>query len=456
MRQRPIPAPRLISRARLNRLLPIVALFYSFLLFPPEMSLTLFGFWLPTYRIALIVGTIVVLMRMVRERNRGLNLPDICISVASFWILISFVVVYGIAQGTTRGAGVLLDVVGSYMIARSSVRSFDDFRYFLLLCLPGLTLAAGIMTIESLSGRLLYRPAFASVFGNVSSYSGGKSSGQIVILPETRMGLLRAYGPFSHPILGGLILGVFMPLYYFSGIRAWPWWAGVFSALAGLFSLSSAAILGTVIAIAGISLDFAKRRMLPQLSWWSIIFLVGMALWAVHLVSKSGIVAVLARFTLVPHTATYRILIWEYGSKSVAEHPWFGIGYQQWVRLGWMGESIDAHFLMLAVRHGLTVPMLILGAAIFAMARLGLLTRNLAPNDRKMVIGVIISMTILLIAGQTVAFFGASHLVFMAMLGFTTSLMSYASQTSRRPKTVGQRSRLVVGGPVRLNEPGAS
>lgn len=429
------------SRPQVKQLLPLIGLFYSFLLFPPEVSFSLGGLWLPVYRVSLIAGSLFVLVGFVRGGRMGLDFPDICVYFASFWIFLSFVIVYDVWVGTTRGAGVLLDVVGSYLLARTSIRSFHDFRYFLLLCLPGLAIAAGIMAAESLSGRLLYRPSFSSIFGSVASYSGGEANGQIVIRPETRLGLLRAYGPFSHPILGGLILGVFLPLIFFSGIRSWPWWIGMGSAFAGIFSLSSAAILGFAISIGGIGLDFIKNRLLPQISWWTITFLGGMAALSLHVVSKSGLIAVLARFTLVPHTASYRVLIWEFGTKSVAEHPWFGIGYQQWERLPWMGESIDAHFLMLAVRHGFIVPMLILVAAIYSIARLGLSAPFLARNDRRLILGVIISMTIMLVAGQTVAFFGASQLVFMAILGFTVSLMSYSSEICRDSRQMSQHAK---------------
>jgi O-antigen ligase len=424
------------TRAAIRRLAPLLIVFYSFLLFPPEASATLAGIYLPTYRIALLAMTLPAIAMLTRARGMRWGFIDIAVIFMAFWILLSFALIYGLQTGIVRGAGILVDTALPYLVARASVRSFDDLRYFLLLCLPGLVFSAAALALESVSGRLLLRPAFASVFGSGNAYSAGEALGSLSIRSEYRLGLLRAYGPFSHPILGGVMMVSFIPLFYFSGLRSWPFYLGVLASLSGFFSLSSAAFLALMIATAAIGIFHIKPNF-PKLSWWLIMSMLALVVWTLHMVSQNGIISVVSRLTLTPHTAGYRTLIWEYGSKTVASNPWFGIGYENWARLSWMGESVDAHFLMLAMRHGFLVPTALLLAILYGMFRLGLLFPRLSASDRKFAVGLNVTMFIFLISAQTVAFFGSSNLYFMTLLAF---LAAVTTSIQPRPRQAGQRA----------------
>ncbi len=424
------------ARSVVWRLAPLALVFYSFLLFSPEVAISVAGVYLPTYRIALLAMTLPALVMLARAHDVRWSLLDIALMFMAFWILLSFAMIYGFQVGVLRGAGIIVDTALPYLIVRACVRSFDDLRYFLLLCLPGLVLVAIALALESFSGRYLVRPAFASVFGNASAYSAGEASGAFLLREEYRLGLLRAFGPFSHPILGGITMASFLPLFYFSGLRSWPFYLGIMATFAAFFSLSSAAFLALMIAIAAIGI-FHVKPYFPKVSWWLIIALLAMAVLSAHIASQNGIVSVISRLTLTPHTAGYRTLIWDFGSDSVAKHPWFGIGYNSWERLSWMGESVDAHFLLLAMRHGIVVPLVLLLAIIYGMARLGLQVPRLPAKDAKLAVGLNITMFIFLISGQTVTFFGSSNIVFMSLLAFTAALTSFAQrqieQQRRRP-----------------------
>ena len=401
----------------LYQLAPLTLVFYSLLLFPPEVSVTLAGFYLPAYRLALLAMTLPAIVMLLRRRGGQWTFVDVTVVFITFWILLSFSVVYGPGTGIVRGAGIIVDTTLPYLVARASIRSFDDLRYLLLLCLPGLAVSASILALESISGRLLLRPAVASIFGSGSLYSSGEASGSLLLRPEFRLGLLRAYGTFSHPILGGIIMAAFLPLYYFSNLRSWPFYIGLMVSLAAFFSLSSAAFLALMIAAAGIGI-FHLKPYFPKVSWWLIMSMLAMVVWMLHMVSEGGIISVISRLTLTPHTASYRTLIWEFGLENVVRHPWFGMGYSDWARLWWMGESVDAHFLLLAMRHGVLVPIVLLLAFLYGMIRLGRSTPYLSANDRKFAVGLNIAVFIFLVSAQTVTFFGSSNLVFMALLAF--------------------------------------
>ncbi|MCH7564219.1 MAG: hypothetical protein IH968_10395, partial [Gemmatimonadetes bacterium] len=68
----------------------------------------------------------------------------------------------------------------------------------------------------------------------------------------------------------------------------------------------------------------------------------------------------------------YRIQIWTYGTASVERNPWFGIGDKAMGRAHWMVmETIDNHWLMLAVRYGLPTAILFGLGVVWALWRCG-------------------------------------------------------------------------------------
>lgn len=420
-------APRPAAKKSVVHLLPLLLVFYSFLILPPEVEFSVFGVNFPSYRIALLLVAIPALWRSLRDGVGALLLMDVAIMIVGFWTMVSFIVIYGFEVGSVRGAGITIDTVLPYFVTRSTIKSLDDLRYFLIMCLPALIFAGSVLVIESFAGRIMLRPAFASVFGSMSSFVGGEAAGSLSMPPEFRLGLLRAYGPFPHPILAGIIMIGFLPLYYFSGIRSWPMVAGVLIALTGFFSLSSAAFLALILAFGVIGIYHIKA-FIPRISWWTITGLFMTMLAVLHIASKNGIISVMARLTLTPHTAQYRISIWDFGSISVAKHPWFGIGYKQWDRPAWMGESVDAHFLLLAMRHGLIVPIALVLAMIFSMVQLGRIIPYLHPKDRTFCIGINVCVIIFLLVGQTVNYFGSANLVLLSVIAFLACAISWGDR----------------------------
>jgi O-antigen ligase len=423
----------------------LLLVFYSFLILPPEVEFSVFGVNFPSYRIALLLVSVPALWASLRDGVGSPRFMDAAVMIVGFWTMVSFTVIYGFEVGIVRGAGITIDTVLPYFITRTVIKSLDDLRYLLVLCLPGLLFAGSVLLIESLGGKILLRPAFASVFGPMDSFVAGEASGTMAVSTEIRMGLLRAVGPFPHPILAGIMMIGFLPLYYFSGLRSWPFIGGVLITLTGIFSLSSAAFLSLILAV-GLIAIYHFKAYLPKISWWVITGMLSMAIWVLHMASKNGIVAVIARLTFTPQTSFYRISIWEFGSASVAKHPWFGIGYGYWDRPKWMAESVDAHFLLLAMRHGLVVPIMLLAAIIFGLIRLGLIIPYLHPKDRAFCIGLNICMIIYLLVGQTVNYFGSANLVLMAVIAFLASIVVWGDEQVRAVKRqrMQQYARMVA------------
>jgi O-antigen ligase len=431
-------------------LIPLLIVFYALLLLPPETEFSLFGVRFYGYRLGVIFGMIPALWMTIKDARGFLNRVDLGIALMSFWIALSFMAAYGLGLGFVRAFGIVIDTGGAYFVARASIVTPNDLRRFLILILPGLVLAGAMMAIESISGRLLVRPFATSLFGQMSRYSGGEAVGSLVLKSEFRAGFLRSYGPFDHPILGGAIMTGFMPLYVYSGLRKPAVVLGVLAAICGLFSLSSAAFLGVILMLGAIAIS-AALPYIPRLTWWTVIAMIGALLLALHLSSTNGIVQLLSRLTFSPETAYYRIEIWRYGMLNIEKHPLFGIGYAQWERASWMiMESIDAHFLYMGMRYGLIVPILLLAGIFFGMARIGRLMNDLDPLNRKLLLGLNISVFVYVIIGQTVTYFSAGGVVFMSFVGFLASLASWSElrvRANRQIQMMWRRQQLYQANP---------
>lgn len=426
-------APTIGSSATGGRILasvlPLVVVIYMFLLFPVETRPSVLGVNLPIYRLGILLFTPFMLSRLTAPHSRFI-FPDWLIVMATIWILISFCGIYGFGNGLVRGSGVVIDFAGAYALARLAIDGPTAFRRFLIMISPGLFLAGMEMVLESVTGHLIVRPLFASIFGQVNAYEGGEISGTLAYGQETRLGLLRAFGPFSHPILGGAVLTSSIPLWFKSHLRSWPKIIGMISAFAGLASLSSAAFLGVALGVVLLATDWGKN-FIDRLSWPVIAVFGALLLTALELVSNSGLIGLISRMTFDPQTAAYRQAIWQWGTFNVANHPWIGLGYYPWIRPNWMTLSVDNHFLVLAMRNGLPVPLLLMLCIGYSVFTIGSNVRHHDGASRDILVGVNMTMFILLLVSATVNYYGETNVWFMVIVGITASLSAFS--TSRAP-----------------------
>ncbi|BDI59502.1 hypothetical protein MACH05_00620 [Qipengyuania nanhaisediminis] len=410
--------------------LPLIALAYSFLFLPIEVKANFAGFNIYSFRAAILLLAIPAVNRWVRDQPT-FGLADILVLVSCLWTMLAFTYRDGFGNGFVRSAAIFIDTFGAYLIARTSIRSFNDVRVFLILLIPGLAFAGGFFALESVSGRLLVRPTFASLFGAAVNYEGGVAQGALHLLTERRLGLLRAYSTFSYPILGGTILASLLPVYLKSGLRGWPLVAGAMACALSFFSVSSAAIVGIAMGLGLIFFDKILPSMRP-FNWYFVLGIAGAYGLVVNFLLESGVVGVIGRFTLNPSTAYIRRLQWDYGLQSIEKHPVFGIGFSEYVRADWMTSAIDAHFLFIGIRDGLITPLALLAAFVVIMATIGKRSRFLARHDRDLLIGINFMLAVLLFASMTVTYFSEANIWFMMALGLAASC-AHAHRRVRMP-----------------------
>ena len=198
------------------RIFPMIILLIGLLL-PVEVRFNLAGQTLYAYRMAWILVAPWVLMQVFSGRLR-LRFNDVLVVLTVVWITLSFVIVYGFERGGPAGVALALDILIPYLAARLAIRSFDDFRIFLIAVAPFALGISALMVIEAVTHTRIIRGAGQAVFGSIGAAEYGVDLGQAK-LSDTRMGLLRATGPFSHPILAGLFFTSLLPLYWFSMLR---------------------------------------------------------------------------------------------------------------------------------------------------------------------------------------------------------------------------------------------
>ena len=404
-----------------QRILPAVILIYSVMLFSPEVRISAAGLNIYSYRMAILPLLAVVVLRYLRGHTRW-SLTDTLVTLAAIWMLASFTVHFGVGDGLVRAGALVVDFAGAYFVARVSLGQMVDFRRLLVAIAPGLAVAGALMTLESVSHRLLVRPFWREIFGPLPEYFAGEEVADLVYQNEIRLGLLRSYSVFSHPILGGAVLISAFPLFLFAGLRGWPKLAGLGAALAGFFSLSSAAILGLFLVLGLAALEYLKRS-IARLRWSAMAAIGLVLLLAAQLSTANGIVAALSPFTINPATAYIRRVQWQYGLDAVERQPVFGYGYGLIERAAWMTDSIDAHFLVLAIRHGILVPLLLLVAMIGVMVTAGLRAGREAEH-RSLLVGYNFCLFTLIFVGMTVTYFGESQIWLMFVLGLGASLIA--------------------------------
>ncbi len=404
--------------AALLGIVPLLILIGSVLL-PPEFRITVAGQTFYSYRLVCFALVPWLLFRMLRGYYQP-ALPDLFIVAGALWMVASFVGFYGFERGFPSGAAYALDTVLAFLIARVSIQNLADFRRILVIAAPVFFTFGVLLAAEAIVQTPFIRNLAQTVFSPLTATEFG-SSEDLAVFVDTRFGLLRATGPFSHPILAGLFFSSLLGLYLGSRLRSWPLYAGIGAGVLSIFSLSSAALLSLIVIIGLYTYDFIQRAV-AILNWKLFALFSAIGLVLLQMVSQGGLISILIRFTLNPQTGYYRLLIWEYGSQSVAKNPLFGIGFTPYERLPWMSESVDAFWLSMAVRHGLITPMCFFAANMLAIVMLTNVIGKAEHGDRNTYFGIAVALFVMALMGFTVSFFGAIATWYFVLLGIGISL----------------------------------
>ncbi|QZH76406.1 MAG: hypothetical protein JY451_07700 [Erythrobacter sp.] len=397
------------------------------LLFPPQVSVTIGPLILPAYRAALLGAVFIILAALFNGRLR-ICLPDLMILGAGVWMAFALSATMGFERASEGAGSQFVDCVIGYFFARTTLRSLTDLRMFLILLAPGLFLTGALIAAESLTGGYIVQPLFAALLGQADMLAAS-------IGYNSRLGLLRAPGPFPHPILAGVFLGSFLTLYSFSAIRGWPKVVGFVAACCAFFTISSAALLVLMAGILTTLYNWASERV-AILSWRNFVIVGSILFFVLELATKSGTYSLLVRFASFNSSSSYyRVLTWRYGSASVVEHPVFGIGFAEYERPAWMViSSIDHYWLLLAIQYGIMTPLLVLGAAAYAVVKLGVRSSQYSLADRRLLRGTAVALAVFAMGAISVTLWQSTQVWFFMLLGIAVSL-AIATPSARGTQT---------------------
>lgn len=391
------------------------------MLLPPQLNATINGSTIPPYRFFLLLLSLYIFSEAIKGRMR-LVWTDFFVGSAVIWICLAMSITSPANEAVTASVAHIADIGLAYLFARIVFVDLRTFRMFLLLILPGILLVSIITMIESLTFTQIVQPAFSKLTGKPVEY-----------VSSERMGLMRAQGPFAHPISAGIFLSSFLPLYWLAGFRGWVRACGAIASLASIFSVSSAAFISLFASI--FLLIYNKITELIYNITWRLFFTIsGIAIFVAELGTKSGTFSLVMRFaSLNSDTGYRRVLIWKYGYANVAKNPWFGLGYGDWERPIWMTTSVDNYWLLIAMRFGVFPSAMFALATLLAVFSIMRKSASSLGVDRQCERGVAMALSVFAFGLISVAVWLTVQVWFFVLLGIAVSLSLTANRRSTSP-----------------------
>ncbi|MCO5062891.1 MAG: O-antigen ligase family protein [Rhizobiaceae bacterium] len=364
---------------------------------------------LSVYRIVLLITIVPCFIAWLSGKAGPKRAVDFLVIAFWVWSAISLIATEGLVTSVEPSGIFAVETLGAYFLARVYIRTMDDFRRLILVAAAGVLLLLPFALIELVTGAKPLLSIFGLVFPTVRSTE------------MFRSGLWRVQGPFDHSIIFGVnCVSIFALAFLAVGHSAYTKLrkavitGGI--ALAAIFSLSSAPLAVLALQSALLSWKWVFKRMPYR---WILLFSI---LFCCYLVVEFGsnqtpIQFYIRYFTFDMQTGWHRLWIWDYGSASVAAHPWFGIGFADWVRPWWLhSDSVDNFWLLMAMRHGIPAFAILAIAILTLSIAIGLRkSENEELNDYR--VGYLIVIAGYVFAGSTVHFWAGALAWFFFLLG---------------------------------------
>lgn len=385
---------------------------------------------LSPYRIVLIIMIVPCIKRLIGGEAGPLKLPDIAIFLYCLWAAVCLGVVHGLSTAIQSGGILFVETIGGYLLARVYIRTAEDFYNLVSLMFKVVIFLLPFGIIEMVSGQKPLLQLFGIFLPTIDVAQG-----------EPRWGLARVQGPFEHPILFGVCCGSVLALTYMVLGHGQSFGRKCFKtamvAATAFLALSSGPLTALMAQILLLIWNGVLSSMKAR---WKLLWLMIIgAQVTVYLYSGESV----ARF-YISHaplfdswSAYYRLLIWEYGSATVLNHPLFGIGYNEYERPSWMVPSVDMFWLTHGIMFGLPGALFMSLTFISTTVLVGKKTL-LGPKLNDYRTGYLIAMAGFFIVGWTVHFWNGTYSLFLFLLA---SGIWLADDVSSAANGVGERRR---------------
>lgn len=333
---------------------------------------------------------------------------DILAIVHCLWVFFALWVVHDLSKAIEAGGMYTLEFLPFYAFGRIITKNVYSLISLLRVMMLVMIVSALLAWIEALTGTNVVYKILGLDF---------------VRIADSRLGLDRASVYMPHPILYGLFTSMLAALMIYA-LNAKRLKTTMVLILATFPALSSAPLISLFLQLAISTYDYVLRFF--KYRWRVLIGVVLLLVLVVSVVTDGGISGLVVNYmTFNPQTGFYRMAIWDYGSAEVINNPFFGLGYNDWIRPAWMhSDSVDNFWLLTAMRYGLP------GLALLFVLQYSIVTRfvrksygSLSPLK----VGWVISFVGIFIVGSTVHFWANAFASYAFFLGIGAGLSSYSN-----------------------------
>ncbi len=421
----PATRPTCRQRSRGSRAAPILVLLtVSMILVPAEASLFIGTIRLPVARLMLLVATPLAIAKYAANSGKPefrFVWSDLLVPITALWMVASVCMTDGAERGFVGGGSIALDLLGCYFTARVFLRAESD----------AISLARTIVFSTALGGILAIPDIFSGSYV-IHTAVGSLTGYQIENVYDIRNGHFRAAGVLEHPILLGTscAFGLLLCCQIERGAARLIL---SFLQLVGLAAaVSSAPLLGCGIGMGCLM----YRRLTPSADWrWKALLGLAATCFALVLVFvPDPLGAIIRHATFDPQTGNYRIQEWIYAGQDVMASPWIGIGLtEMWLRPDWMPTSIDSVWLRSAMQFGIPGSILLAACIIGACSRGTDYSRaNLSAAGKRLGVCLSIILSLYVVLGFTVHFWGATWMLLGTFMGMRAHLGALATRPAQR------------------------
>ncbi|MBV5338799.1 MAG: hypothetical protein J0665_04460 [Deltaproteobacteria bacterium] len=378
-----------------------ITLFLIALILPIEASFHIGPLRLTPYRVVLLFAIIPCYRRVFSGKAGQVIATDKLLIYFSLWMILALSINHGILVGLQSGGILMLESLGTYLLARTFIRTEEQFCSLVKLLIL-LIIGISFFTIpEAITGINLLRPHAGHISG--------------------RLGLTRAFGSFDHPILYGCFCASTISLAFFVSTkkhltRSSHTIRSLWMTVTTFMSVSSGPIAAVTVQYILAAWEKITRSIPGR--WGIFSFILVIMYIAIDLFSnRTPMKVILSYLTFSPTTAYGRLLIWEWGIyHNVVDHPLFGIGFDDWVRLSWMSPSMDNFWLVNMVQFGLPAFIFLAAGILQLLSKVGKQTFS-SMTMQSIKKGWLFSLIGLIIAGCTVHFWNSLYAWFFFLLG---------------------------------------
>jgi hypothetical protein len=377
---------------------------------------------LAPYRLVLLIMLPICFFQWLMGKAGRIRLTDVALLLFCGWCALAMAVVHGF-ETTIEPAGMLfIETMGGYLLARCYVRREEHFLQIAKLLFAIAAILLPFALYETSTGNNLTLGLFSMVLPTYVD----------VDMP-LRWGLDRVQGNNIHPIHFGVAVAstltlTHLVLGYGRSTYERCLRSGVVFITAFL-ALSSGPITSMVGQFVLLGWNRALRSFPRK---WTIMALggLGMVIFVELFANRSLPVILIGYFAFDEASAYIRTLTWQYGTQSILNHPLWGVGFGPWDKPTWLTPSIDMHWIIDSVRHGMPAGFFILLAffsAVFAIGRVPISDERIATYR----LAYVVTMASFFMTGWAVYLWETSYSFFTFMLGSGFWLLETKAQSHR-------------------------